>query len=194
MYKPVDPKVDFPKMEEAVLRFWQENRIFEKSIWQRAGRASTCSTTAPRSPPGCRTSATSCPAPSRTSFRATRPCKGRQVERRFGWDCHGLPVEYEMEKELGISGKREIEKLRGGQVQRGLPLHRAALHPGVAHDHHPPGPLGGLRPRLQDHGPRLHGVHLVGHHASCGRRGCSTRATTSCRTARAAPRPSPTSS
>jgi isoleucyl-tRNA synthetase len=36
--------------------------------------------------------------------------KGRRVERRFGWDCHGLPVEYEMEKELGISGKRQIEK------------------------------------------------------------------------------------
>ena len=32
------------------------------------------------------------------------------MERRFGWDCHGLPVEYEMEKELGISGKHEIEE------------------------------------------------------------------------------------
>jgi isoleucyl-tRNA synthetase len=36
--------------------------------------------------------------------------KGKHVERRFGWDCHGLPVEYEMEKELGISGKHEIEE------------------------------------------------------------------------------------
>ncbi len=36
--------------------------------------------------------------------------KGRKVERRFGWDCHGLPVEYEMEKELGISGKKQIEE------------------------------------------------------------------------------------
>ena len=35
--------------------------------------------------------------------------KGKLVERRFGWDCHGLPVEYEMEKELKISGKKEIE-------------------------------------------------------------------------------------
>ncbi|PIE05051.1 MAG: isoleucine--tRNA ligase, partial [Spirochaetales bacterium] len=39
-----------------------------------------------------------------------RTMKGMKVERRFGWDCHGLPVEYEMEKELGISGKTEIEK------------------------------------------------------------------------------------
>ena len=36
--------------------------------------------------------------------------KGKHVLRRFGWDCHGLPVEYEVEKEIGLSGKSDIEK------------------------------------------------------------------------------------
>ena len=53
-------------------------------------------------------------------------------------------------------------RVRRGEVQRGLPVHRPALHEGVAEGHHAPGALGGLRQRLQDHGPRLHGDDLVG--------------------------------
>ena len=37
--------------------------------------------------------------------------RGHFVDRRFGWDCHGLPVEYEVEQDLGISGKSDIEKM-----------------------------------------------------------------------------------
>ena len=57
---------------------------------------------------------------------------GRDVERRFGWDCHGLPIESLTESELGLHGKAEIEALRRPQLQRRLPRERAALHRGVA--------------------------------------------------------------
>ena len=43
-------------------------------------------------------------------FAATRPCKGYQVNRKAGWDTHGLPVEIEVEKQLNMSGKQDIEK------------------------------------------------------------------------------------
>ena len=54
--------------------------------------------------------------------------RGQRVERRFGWDCHGLPAEVEAEKELGIAGHPAIIELRHRPVQRRLPHERAALH------------------------------------------------------------------
>ena len=73
-----------------------------------APTASSCSTTARRSPTACPTTATCSPATSRTSCRASGRCTGSEVERRFGWDCHGLPAEVEAERLLGISGKDDI--------------------------------------------------------------------------------------
>jgi isoleucyl-tRNA synthetase len=73
--------------------------------------------------------------------------RGRKVERRFGWDTHGLPAEVEAERQLGIKHKSEIV---GMGVQRRLPPVGAAVHPRVAGVRHPAGPLGRLRERLQD--------------------------------------------
>ena len=108
MYKPVDPKVDFPKMEEAVLRFWQENRIFEKSLEGRQGEYVFYD--GPPFATGLPHFGHFVPGTIKDIIPRYQTMKGRRVERRFGWDCHGLPVEYEMEKELGISGKRQIEE------------------------------------------------------------------------------------
>ncbi len=47
--------------------------------------------------------------------------RGHYVERRFGWDCHGLPIENEMEQELGLNGAPDIEKMRRRRVQRAVP-------------------------------------------------------------------------
>ena len=88
--------------------------------------------------------------------------RGRRVERRFGWDCHGLPAEVEAEKQLGIRHKAEIDELGVAEVQRRLPRLGAALHRRVAALRHPPGPLGRLRQRLQDARPVLHGERHVG--------------------------------
>ena len=88
--------------------------------------------------------------------------RGRRVERRFGWDCHGLPAEVEAEKQLGITTKARDPRPGRGQVQRGLPHLGAALHPGLGALRHPAGPLGRLRQRLQDPRPGLHGERHVG--------------------------------
>ena len=88
--------------------------------------------------------------------------RGRRVERRFGWDCHGLPAEVEAEKQLGIGHKAEIEAMGVAEFNDGLPCLGAALHRRVAGVRRAAGPVGRLRQRLQDPRPRLHGVGDVG--------------------------------
>ena len=96
--------------------------------------------------------------------------RGQRVERRFGWDCHGLPAEVAAEKELGIVRAPGDHQVRHRQVQRRLPHQRAAVHRRVAALRHPPGPLGRLRQRLQDPRPPLHGERHVGVQDACGTR------------------------
>ena len=110
MYNPVDPKVDFPKLEEKTLQFWQENDIFRKSIQQRNGCEEYVFYDGPPFATGLPHFGHFVPGTIKDIIPRYQTMKGKKVDRRFGWDCHGLPVEYEMEKELGISGKKEIEE------------------------------------------------------------------------------------
>ncbi|MDC7239678.1 MAG: isoleucine--tRNA ligase [Spirochaetales bacterium] len=110
MYTPVDPRVDFPKMEEKIQKFWEENTIFEKSISEREGAEDYVFYDGPPFATGLPHFGHFVPGTLKDIIPRYQTMKGKRVERRFGWDCHGLPVEYEMEKELGISGKTEIEK------------------------------------------------------------------------------------
>ena len=110
MYTPVDPRVDFPKMEEKIQKFWEENTIFEKSISNRDGAEDFVFYDGPPFATGLPHFGHFVPGTLKDIIPRYQTMKGKRVERRFGWDCHGLPVEYEMEKELGISGKTEIEK------------------------------------------------------------------------------------
>lgn len=110
MYKPVDPRVSFPKMEEAILKFWEDKGIFQRSIDQREGAPEYVFYDGPPFATGLPHFGHFVPGTIKDIFPRYHAMKGEKVERRFGWDCHGLPVEYEMEKELGISGKTEIEK------------------------------------------------------------------------------------
>jgi isoleucyl-tRNA synthetase len=110
LYRPVDPKASFPAMEEKILAFWQENRIFEKSIAQREGSEEFVFYDGPPFATGLPHYGHFIPSTVKDAIPRYQAMKGRKVDRRFGWDCHGLPVEYEMEKELGISGKRQIEE------------------------------------------------------------------------------------
>lgn len=109
MFNPVDPKVDFPKMEEGVQQFWEEYDIFQKSIDQREGNEEFVFYDGPPFATGLPHFGHFVPGTIKDIIPRYQTMKGKQVHRRFGWDCHGLPVEYEMEKELGISGKSEIE-------------------------------------------------------------------------------------
>ncbi|MFW5776158.1 MAG: isoleucine--tRNA ligase [Spirochaetota bacterium] len=110
MYKPVDPRVSFPEMEEGVLSFWEENQIFKQSISQREGNDEFVFYDGPPFATGLPHYGHILAGTIKDIVPRYQTMAGKKVERRFGWDCHGLPVEYEMEKELGISGKSQIEE------------------------------------------------------------------------------------
>ncbi len=109
MYNSVDPKVSFPGMEERILEFWKKNDIFKRSIDQRDGNEEFVFYDGPPFATGLPHFGHFVPGTIKDIIPRYQTMKGKKVGRRFGWDCHGLPVEYEMEKELGISGKKEIE-------------------------------------------------------------------------------------
>ncbi len=115
LYKPVDPKVSFPKMEEDILSFWEAEHIFEKSVEQRAGAEQFIFYDGPPFATGLPHFGHFVPGTIKDIIPRYQTMLGKRVERRFGWDCHGLPVEYEMEKELGISGGSEIEEYGVGK-------------------------------------------------------------------------------
>ncbi|WP_028973714.1 isoleucine--tRNA ligase [Spirochaeta cellobiosiphila] len=110
MFKPADPKVSFPQLEESILKFWEENKIFKKSLDQREGSEEYVFFDGPPFATGLPHFGHFVPGTIKDIFPRYYTMKGKRVERRFGWDCHGLPVEFEMEKQLGISGKSQIEE------------------------------------------------------------------------------------
>jgi isoleucyl-tRNA synthetase len=110
VYKPVDPKADFPKQEEEILKFWERDDTFKKSISQREGAEEYVFYDGPPFATGLPHFGHFIPSTIKDIIPRYQTMKGKKVERRFGWDCHGLPVENLIEKELGINSKHEIEK------------------------------------------------------------------------------------
>ncbi len=108
-FRPVDPRVRFPELEERVLRFWQEADVFHRSLAQREHEPEWVFYDGP---PTANAKPHIGHAVTRT-FKDVYPryktMTGHLVHRKAGWDCHGLPVEIEVEKEIGTSGKRDIE-------------------------------------------------------------------------------------
>ena len=110
LYESVDPKVNFPEQEEKVLKFWKENDIFKKSISQREGAPEYVFYDGPPFATGLPHFGHFLPSTIKDIIPRYQTMKGKKVERRFGWDCHGLPVENLIEKELGLNSKTDIEK------------------------------------------------------------------------------------
>ena len=110
VYKPVDPRVNFPKLEEEVLAFWERNHIFEKSVSQREGADDFVFFDGPPFATGLPHFGHFVPSTIKDIIPRYKAMKGYKVERRFGWDCHGLPVENLIEKELGLNSKTAIEE------------------------------------------------------------------------------------
>ena len=110
MYKKIDPAVKTVAREKEIERFWKDEEIFEKSLKLREG----CPTyTFYDGPP----TANGKPHIGHVITRAFkdmipryRTMKGNFVPRKAGWDTHGLPVELEVEKLLGLNGKEQIEE------------------------------------------------------------------------------------
>ncbi len=112
-YRPVPPQVDLPTLERDVLDFWHREQIFEKSLARNEGAPESPGTwTFYEGPPTANGRPGTHHIEARTFkdvFPRFRTMQGYQVNRKGGWDCHGLPVELAVEKELGFSGKADIE-------------------------------------------------------------------------------------
>ena len=110
MYKKVSTDMNFVEREKQVEKFWDDNQIFEKSMKVREGNPSYVFYDGPPTANGK-------PHIGHVETRVIkdmipryRTMKGYQVPRKAGWDTHGLPVELEVEKKLGLYGKDQIEK------------------------------------------------------------------------------------
>lgn len=110
MYNPVDSKVNFPEEELKILDFWKKNDIFKKSIRQRSEAEDFVFYDGPPFATGLPHFGHFIPSTIKDIIPRYKTMKGMKVERRFGWDCHGLPVENLIEKELGLNSKTDIEK------------------------------------------------------------------------------------
>ena len=110
MYKSVDPKVNFPLQEEGIVRFWEEHQTFKKSISERADCPEYVFYDGPPFATGLPHFGHFVPGTIKDIIPRYKTMKGYHVERRFGWDCHGLPVENLIEKELGLDSKTDIER------------------------------------------------------------------------------------
>src|SRR6266571_956086 len=110
MFKTISDKVSLPDLEKEILTHWKQNRIFEKSIEARQGAPDY---TFYEGPP----TANGKPGIHHVFARTIKDLvcryqtmRGVQVHRKAGWDTHGLPVEIEVEKKLGLKHKGEIEQ------------------------------------------------------------------------------------
>lgn len=113
-FNPVDPKVEFPKLEEKILAYWQKNKIFEKSLEKTKGGKKFVFYEGPPTANGKPGIHHVLARSFKDLFPRYHTMKGDYCLRRGGWDTHGLPVELEVEKELGVAGKKDIENLVSG--------------------------------------------------------------------------------
>ncbi len=118
MFQPVSSRIRFPELEQEILRFWRERDIFRKSIEQRPEERQF---TFYEGPPYANAS----PGIHHVLARVFKDVivryktmQGYRVPRRAGWDTHGLPAELEVEKQLGITSKAEIERIGIAEFNR----------------------------------------------------------------------------
>ncbi len=108
-FRAVDPKQSFPELEERVLERWRRRDVFHRSLKQRESAPLWSFYEGPPTANGRPGSHHVLSRVFKDIYPRFRTMTGHHVPRKAGWDCHGLPVELEIERELGISSKEEIE-------------------------------------------------------------------------------------
>src|SRR4051794_22349388 len=108
-YRPVDPKQSFPQLEDRILQRWRDRDVFHRSVDQREGADVWSFYEGPPTANGRPGSHHVLARVFKDIYPRYRTMRGYQVPRKAGWDCHGLGVELEVERELGITSKAEIE-------------------------------------------------------------------------------------
>ena len=110
MYKKVDTSLNFVEREKEIIAFWKQNRIFEKSVEKNEGGEEFSFFDGPPTANGKPHIGHILTRVMKDIIPRYQTMKGRHVLRKAGWDTHGLPVELEVEKSLGMDGKQDIEK------------------------------------------------------------------------------------
>lgn len=110
MYKKMDPKRSFTEMEASVREFWNENNIIEKNLAMNQGKETFTFYDGPPTANGKPHVGHVLTRVIKDIIPRYKNMRGYYVPRKAGWDTHGLPVELEVEKALGISGKEQIEE------------------------------------------------------------------------------------
>ncbi len=113
VFTPVPPDIDFVALEQAELARWSAHRVFERSVSQREGAPPWVFYEGPPTANGMPGLHHAWARVYKDLFCRFRTMSGSYVARRAGWDTHGLPVEVEVEKKLGITGKEQIESQVG---------------------------------------------------------------------------------
>ena len=111
MFKPVSNKVAFPAMEEGILAFWKEDSTFEKSLKKNEGKERYKFYDGPPFATGLPHYGHLLAGTIKDIVPRYQTMRGKYVERRFGWDTHGLPIEALAQDALGVAGAPEIKKL-----------------------------------------------------------------------------------
>src|SRR3989344_4880629 len=112
-FKPVIAQVHFPQLEEDVLKYWKENKIFEKSIESRPKYKTWNFVDGPPFITGLPHYGSLLSSIPKDLFPRFWTMKGYRVRRVWGWDCHGLPAENKVEDKLKIKRKKDIEEKVG---------------------------------------------------------------------------------
>jgi len=113
MFKKVNPKKNYAEMEREVLDFWQKNQTFKKSVENKSKDKVYSFYDGPPFITGVPHYGTLLSSIVKDCIPRYWTMKGFRVDRRWGWDCHGLPAENMVEKKLGVKSKKEIEEQVG---------------------------------------------------------------------------------
>ncbi len=111
MFPKVNPKQSFPEMEEKIIAFWKENETFKKSVEQRSESNPYRFYDGPPFITGTPHYGSLLSSIVKDIVPRYHTMQGKRVERKWGWDCHGLPIEEKVQKKLGLKSNKEIEEL-----------------------------------------------------------------------------------
>jgi isoleucyl-tRNA synthetase len=153
-YTPVSTRLNLPATEHAVLEHWERDHTFEKSVAKRAGGPLYAFDDGPPFATGLPHYGDILTSYIKDVVPRYFTMRGYHVPRRWGWDCHGLPVEYEVEKELGLTGPHEIAALgldRFTEECRSLVLRYAKEWESIYRVDDEPGRAGGASHREAQH-------------------------------------------
>lgn len=110
-FKNIPSNISFPAMEEEIISFWKENKIFEKSVDQRSDDNTYTFYDGPPFITGMPHHGHLLSSIAKDIIPRYQTMKGKKVKRVWGWDCHGLPAENKVEERLGLKSKKDIEQI-----------------------------------------------------------------------------------